>query len=189
MDIKGLIAVARGAAPADLLFRNARIVNTLTGEIEPGNVAVWKEWIAGVGDYSQARHSIDLKGKYLCPGLIDAHVHLESSYLHPAQYARAVVPRGTTALVTDLHEIANVAGLEGIRRFLAWTRRLPLDFFFMPPSCVPATDLETSGARLGPEQVRRVLGWKGVLGLGEMMNFPGVLTAHRDFLEQLTSAQ
>ena len=188
-ELKGLIAVARGAAPADLLFRNARIVNTLTGEIEPGNVAVWKEWIVGVGDYSQARHSIDLKGKYLCPGLIDAHVHLESSYLHPAQYARAVVPRGTTALVTDLHEIANVAGLEGIRRFLAWTRRLPLDFFFMAPSCVPATDLETSGARLGPEEVRRVLGWKGVLGLGEMMNFPGVLAAQGDVLEKLASGR
>ncbi len=187
--MRELIAVARGEAPADLVLKNAHIVNTFTGEIERANVAVHQDRIAGVGDYRQGKEVLDLEGAYLCPGLIDGHVHPESSYLHPAEYAMAVVPRGTTAVITDLHEIANVAGLEGLRFFLRWSKRLPLDLFLLAPSCVPATPLETAGARLGPQEIKRALGWKGVVGLGEVMDFPGVLAGDSQVLEKLSAAR
>jgi len=187
--MRDLIAVARGEAPADLVLKNAQIVNTFTGEVEKASVAVHQDRIAGVGDYRQGKEVLDLEGSYLCPGLIDGHVHPESSYLHPAEYARAVVPRGTTAIITDLHEIANVAGLEGLRFYLRWSKRLPLDLFLLAPSCVPATSLETAGASLGPQEIKRALGWKGVLGLGEMMNFPGVLAGDSQVLEKLSAAR
>ena len=115
MKLSRLIPVAKGESPADLILVNAKIINVFTGEIETGNVAVYGGYVAGVGDYRQARQVVDLKGKYLAPGLIDGHTHLESSMLDVAQYARAVVPRGTSAVITDLHEIANVCGLEGMR--------------------------------------------------------------------------
>ncbi|MBI2287695.1 MAG: adenine deaminase, partial [Chloroflexi bacterium] len=161
-----LISVAKGELPADLVLANARVVNVFTGEIEPGNVAISGGRIAGVGDYRQAKEVLDLGGRYLAPGLIDGHTHLESSMLDVAQYARAVVPRGTLAVVTDLHEIANVCGLEGMRYVLNSARRLPLELFLMAPSCVPATHLETSGASLEADDLRRVLRWKGCIGLG-----------------------
>ena len=175
MKLEKLISVAKGEAAADLLLTNARIVNTFTSEIEKGNVAIYQDKIAGIGDYQKAKQVIDLKGKYLAPGLIDGHVHIESSLLHPVEYARAVVPRGVSAIVTDLHEMANVAGLKGIRYLMESARKLPLDFHFMAPSCVPATHLETAGAELNSEELRTTLRWKNVIGLGEMMNFPGVL--------------
>ncbi|HLB27732.1 MAG TPA: adenine deaminase [Dehalococcoidales bacterium] len=170
-----LIQAARGDIPADSLLANARVVNVFSGEIEPGNVAICDGRIAGVGDYTKAKETIDLGGRYLAPGLIDGHTHLESSMLDVAQYARAVVPRGTTAVVTDLHELANVCGLAGLRYVMNDARRLPLDIFLMAPSCVPATHLETSGASLGADELRQVLKWKGCIGLGEVMDFPGVL--------------
>jgi adenine deaminase len=114
MDLKELISVARGEIPADLLLKNARIVNTFIGEIEQADVAIYGDRIAGVGDYVKAREIIDLQGKFLAPGLINGHTHIESSMLHPARYAEAVVPRGTLTVVTDLHEIANVCGSEGL---------------------------------------------------------------------------
>ncbi len=184
MALKELISVARGDTPADLLLKNARIVNTFTGEVEEGDVAIYQERIAGIGDY-QGSQVTDLKGSYLAPGLIDGHTHIESSMLHPAEYARAVVPRGTLALVTDLHEIANVAGLKGMRQIMAWARRLPLDIFFMMPSCVPATHLETSGASIEAEDILKGLSWEDVLGLGEMMNFPGVIGGEGKVLTKL----
>ncbi|MBI2850478.1 MAG: adenine deaminase [Chloroflexi bacterium] len=177
--------VARGNAPADLILANARIVNVFNGEIERGNVAIYGGRMAGVGDYRQAKEVIDLAGKYLAPGLIDGHTHLESSMLGVAQYARAVVPRGTTAVVTDLHEIANVCGLAGMKYVMDSARRLPLDVFLMAPSCVPATHLETSGASLGVEELRQVLKWRNCIGLGEMMNFPGVLSGAPDVLSKI----
>ena len=171
-----LISVAKGELPADLVLANAKVVNVFTGEIESGNVAICGDRIAGVGDYRQAKQVLDLGGKYLAPGLINGHTHLESSMLDVGQYARAVVPRGTLAVVTDLHEIANVCGLEGIRYVLNRARRLPLELFLMAPSCVPATThLETSGANLEVEDIRQVLRWKECIGLGEVMNFPGVI--------------
>ena len=138
-----LISVAKGETPADLLLRNARVVDTLSGGERQGNVAIYGGRIAGVGDYDRAKESIDLQGAYLAPGLINGHTHIESSMLHPVQYAQAVVPRGTLALVTDLHEIANVCGFEGIEFVRAWAEKLPLDILLMAPSCVPATALET----------------------------------------------
>lgn len=184
-----LISVAKGELPADLLLANARVINVFTSEIKPGNVAIFQGEIAGVGDYQQAKQVLDLGGKYLAPGLIDGHTHLESSMLDVAQYARAVVPRGTLAAVTDLHEIANVCGLEGMRYVMSCARRLPLELFLMAPSCVPATHLETSGASLDAQALRQVLRWKNCIGLGEVMNFPGVLNGDEGVLSKIALAR
>jgi len=187
--LEKLIAVAKGEAPADLLLTNARIVNTFTAEIEKGNVAISQGRIAGIGDYHEVRQTIDLKGKYLAPGLINGHIHIESSMLHIAEYARAVVPGGTFAIVTDLHEIANVSGLRGIRYLMDCARGLPLDCYFMAPSCVPATHLETAGAELGAKELHIALRWKNVIGLGELMNFPGVLMRDPEVLKKVKLAR
>ena len=189
MDLKTLISVARGETPADLLLKNARIVNTFTGEVEQGNVAIYGDRIAGVGDYTKAKELIDLQGNYLAPALIDGHTHVESSMLHPARYAQVVVPRGILTAVTDLHEIANVCGLEGIRFFTDWAKELPLDMLFMAPPCVPATSLETSGATLGSPEIKQLLASPSVIGLGEMMNFPGVIHADEEVLVKLALAK
>ncbi|OGO01673.1 MAG: adenine deaminase [Chloroflexi bacterium RBG_13_53_26] len=187
-NLKELISVARGQSPADLLLANARIINVFSGEIEQGNVAVYGGSIAGIGDYHQGRDILDLKGKYLAPGFIDGHTHVESSLLYITQYARAVVPHGTTAVVTDLHEVANVCGLEGARQILMACDDLPLDVFFMVPSCVPATHLETAGAEITADSVQAALNWKHALGLGEMMNFPGVINCDPEVLLKLAFA-
>ncbi|MDZ4247227.1 MAG: amidohydrolase family protein, partial [Dehalococcoidia bacterium] len=184
-DLAKLIAVARGHLRADLLFTNARVVNVFNGEIENTNVAVFDGKIAGLGDYKLGKQIYDLNGEYVIPGFIDGHTHLESSMLHIAEYARAVVPHGTTGVVTDLHEIANVTGLAGMKYMMEWGRRLPLSFYFMVPSCVPATDLETAGASLEVAEVKKALEWKGVLGLGEMMNFSGVISGFPDVLDKI----
>jgi adenine deaminase len=184
-----LIRIAKGELPADLLLANAQVINVFTGKIEPGNVAICGDKIAGVGDYHKAKEVVDVGDRYIAPGLINGHIHPESSMLDIAQYARAVVPRGTTALVTDLHEIANVCGMAGIRYILNRARRLPLDLFLMAPSCVPATDRETSGASLGPEEIARILRFKECLGLGEVMNFPGVIGGDKAVLKKIGLAQ
>ncbi len=181
--------MARGEAPADLVLKNARIINTFVGEIEQGNVAIYGDRIAGIGDYDEAKEIIDLQGNYLAPGLIDGHTHIESSMLHPARYAQAVVPRGTLTVVTDLHEIANVCGLKGIKFIMDWAQKLPLDMLFMAPSCVPATTLETSGAQIGTEEVKGLLTSPNVIGLGEVMNFPGVLSGDEKVLNKIIASQ
>ena len=183
-----LIKVAKGESAADLVLANTKVINVFTGEIETGNVAIYDGMIAGVGDYHQAKQMIDLEGKYLAPGLINGHSHIESSMLDIGQYARAVVPRGTLAVVSDLHEIANVSGLDGIRDILAAARRLPLELFLMAPSCVPATHLETSGASLDREALRQLLRWRGVVGLGEVMNYPGVISGNEHLLDKIALA-
>jgi adenine deaminase len=152
-------------------------------------VAICGDKIAGVGDYGKAREVVDVGGRYIAPGLINGHIHPESSMLDISQYARAVVPHGTTALVTDLHEIANVSGLAGIRYILNRARRLPLDLFLMAPSCVPATDRETSGASLGPDEIGQLLKLKECLGLGEVMNFPGVIGGDKAVLKKIGLAE
>lgn len=187
--LAGLISVAKGDSPAELVLANARVVNVFTGELETGNVAIYNGRIAGVGDYHQARQVIDLGGRYLAPGLINGHTHIESSMLDIGQYARAVVARGTLAVVTDLHELTNVCGIDAISYILNSARRLPLELFLMAPSCVPATHLETSGACLEADKLKRVLGWRGVVGLGEMMNFPGVIGAADNVLNKLSLAK
>jgi adenine deaminase len=189
MNLKKLISVARGETPADLLLKNCRIVNTFVGEIEQANVAIYGDRIAGVGDYGDAREIIDLQGRFLAPGLINGHTHIESSMLHPARYAQAVVPRGTLAVVTDLHEIANVCGPAGIRFVMDWARKLPLDMLFMAPSCVPATHLETSGAQITSTEVKKILASPMVIGLGEMMNFHGVVSGDDEVLNKIGASQ
>jgi len=189
MNLAKLISVARGERPADLLLKNARIINTFVGEIERGNVAICDDEIAGIGDYAKAEEIIDLQGSYLAPGLINGHTHIESSMLHPAQYARAVVPRGTLAVVTDLHEIANVCGLEGIKFVMDLAQKLPLNMLFMAPSCVPATPLETSGAQISAQEIRKLLAYPNVIGLGEMMNFPGVVNCNKQVLAKITASK
>ncbi len=189
MNLRELISVARGETAADFLIRNARIINTFTGEIEQADVAIYGGRIAGIGDYGKAKEIIDLQGGFLAPGLINGHTHVESSMLHPARYAQAVVPRGTLATVTDLHEIANVCGLEGIRFVMNWARRLPLDVIFMAPSCVPTTHLETSGAQIGLEETRKLLAHHNVTGLGEMMNFPAVVRGDQAVLKKIGASK
>jgi adenine deaminase len=185
VSLEELIAVARGDAPGDLLLTNARIVNVFTSEIEEGDVVLFDGRIAGVGQGYDARRVVDLGGAYLLPGFINGHTHIESSMLSIGQYARAVVARGTTSVVTDLHELANVAGLWALRRLLRDAARLPLDVFLMVPSCVPATGLETAGASLGPKDIARALRWPNTLGLGELMNFPGVLAGDAHCLDKV----
>ena len=189
MSLKELISVARGEIPADLLLKNARIVNTFTGEIEQADVAIHGDRIAGVGDYGKAKEIIDLQGRFLAPGLINGHTHIESSMLHPARYAQAVVPRGTLTVVTDLHEIANVCGPEGIKFVTDLARKLPLDMLFMAPSCVPATHLETSGARISSKEVKKILAHPNIIGLGEMMNFPGVVSGDEEVLKKISASK
>jgi len=189
MSLKELISVARGETPADLLLKNARIVNTFIGEIEQADVAIYGDRIAGVGNYGKAKEIIDLQGKFLAPGLINGHTHIESSMLHPARYAEAVVPRGTLAVVTDLHEIANVCGPEGIKFVTDLAQKLPLDMLFMAPSCVPATHLETSGAKISSKEVKKILAHPKIIGLGEMMNFPGVVSGDEEVLKKISASK
>ncbi len=189
MNLAELISVARGDSLPDLLLKNAHIINTFIGEIEQGNVAIYDGKIAGIGDYTDAKEIIDLEGKYLSPGLIDGHIHIESSMLHPARYAQAVIPRGILASVTDLHELANVCGIQGIKFVTEWAQNLPMDIFFMAPSCVPSTSLETSGARISVAEIKQILTLQNVIGLGEMMNFPGVINGDNEILCKISAAQ
>jgi adenine deaminase len=183
-----LMSVAKGETPADLLLANARIVNVFTGEIENGDIAICGDRIAGIGDY-KAKEVVDVGGRHVAPGLINGHIHPESSMLDIGQYARAVVPHGTTTLITDLHEMANVSGVAGIKYILNRARQLPFNLFLMAPSCVPATNLETSGATLGLKEIGRILRWKECLGLGEVMNFPGVISGDEVVLKKIELAR
>lgn len=167
--------ISRGDAPADVAFRNGRIVNVFTGELEETDVAVAQGRIAGLGPGYEARKEVDLEGRFLLPGFIDAHVHVESSLATPPEFARAVLPRGTTTVVSDPHEIANVHGLEGIRYMLQASEGLPLSVFVMASSCVPATPMGTAGAELDAGALTTLLEHPRVLGLAEVMNFPGVI--------------
>ena len=183
-----LLAVARGVEPADLLLTNLRLVNVFSGEIYPAEVAIVGDRIAAVttdpGRY-QAKARLDLGGEYLAPGLIDAHVHMESSLLSPGEFAGAVLPHGTTAVVSDPHEIANVHGLDGIRYMLDASEGLALRVFVMLSSCVPATDMETAGAALDAARLESLLGQPRVLGIAEVMNYPGVVSGSADMLEKI----
>src|SRR2546421_6293465 len=170
-----LLAVARGDVPADLVLTNGRIVNVFSGEIEAGDVAIVGDRIAAVGEDYRGKEEVDLRGAFAAPGLIDAHVHIESSLCLPAQFAAAVVPRGVTTVVADPHEIANVAGAAGVRFMFDASRGLPLRVILMAPSCVPATDMATAGATLTAEDLAELLREGVVHGLAEVMNFPGVI--------------
>jgi adenine deaminase len=172
-NVQDKLAIARGEKPAELLFKNARLINVLSGEIHPADVAVEDGRVVGFGDYA-AKTVVDLKGAYLAPSLIDGHFHVESSLLTAPEFARAVVPHGTGAVVIDPHEYANVLGLDGIRYVLESTKNLAVDFFIMLPSCVPATHLETAGARLTADDLKLMISDERIAGVAELMNYPGV---------------
>jgi adenine deaminase len=185
MELAQLIKLARGNEPAEILLKNARVVNVYTGEIYPADIALAHSRIVGVGSGYTADQVIDVGGRYVCPGFIDAHVHIESAMVPPYEFARAVVARGTTTVIIDPHEIANVLGLDGIRFMFDSAKYNPLSVFVMMPSCVPSTDMETAGAYLRWYDISPHLSDHWVLGLGEMMNFPGVVHGDEEVLNKL----
>ena len=188
MDLKSLIRHARGDEPADLVLRNGRVVNVLSGEVLAADVALAGDFIVGLGNYP-ATQEIDLDGAFVAPGFIDAHVHIESAMVPPAEFARAVVPRGTTTVVTDPHEIANVIGLDGIRFMFESAKYGPLSMYVMASSCVPATGMATSGAALHGYDLFPLKSDPWVLGLAEVMNFPGVVKGDTAVLEKIGAFQ
>lgn len=175
MPLPELIAVARGDLPADLVLRNTRFVNVFSAAIESADLAIYEGRFAGIGSGYSGKQEIDLQGAFVAPGLIDAHVHIESSLCTPPGFAAAVLPHGVTTVVTDPHEVANVAGLAGIRFMIEAARGLPLSVRVMASSCVPATHMETSGASLDAEALAQLLELPEIIGLAEVMNFPGVV--------------
>jgi adenine deaminase len=187
-ELKERIDVARGKKEADLVLRGGRLINVFSGEVYKADVAVYMGRIAGVGEY-RGKRVVDVSPGYLLPGLIDSHVHIESSQLTPSEFARAAVIHGTTTVISDPHEIANVLGLRGIRYFLRASADLPVDFFFLLPSCVPATPLETSGTRLSASDLVPLMNHKRVIGLAEMMNYHGVLSGDREALRKIGAFQ
>jgi len=184
-SLSDLLAVARGDAPADLLLRNGRVINVFSGRIEDVDLAVFDGVIAGLGPGYRARQMVDLRSAFVAPGLIDAHVHIESSLCTPPQFAAAVLPCGVTCAVTDPHEIANVAGVAGLRYMADSARDLPLHVVMMASSCVPATHMETSGATLDAAELAALLQADAVHGLAEVMNFPGVVQGDPAVLAKL----
>jgi adenine deaminase len=166
------------------VLRNARIINVFSGDIHSGDVAVAFGTVVGIGDY-EGRETVDLHGAFLAPGFVEGHIHIESSMLTPPEFARAVIPHGTTTVIADPHELANVLGLEGINFMIAQSENLPLSLFFMIPSCVPSSPLETSGAVLTAREIHYFVNEANVLGLGEVMNYPGVLAGDAALIEKL----
>lgn len=185
MSLVDRLAAARGHSPADLILRNARLINVWSGEIESTDIVVFDGRVVALAAGYEAREVIDLGGRYVCPGFIDAHVHIESSLCTPPEFARAVVPHGVTSVVTDPHEIANVLGIDGIRFMLERAKDGPLNVFVMASSCVPATHMETSGANLEAEDLQPLLQNEWVLGLAEVMNYPGVVFGDEGMIDKL----
>ncbi|MFO7952991.1 MAG: adenine deaminase [Bacillota bacterium] len=188
--IKRRLAVARGEEPAALLLKNAKVVNVFSGEIIKGNVAIDEGFIAAVGEqYTEGKETIDLKGKYIAPGLIDAHLHVESTLLLPPELGRVIAAHGTTAVINDPHEIANVLGADGVKLMLEASEEAPCDFFATVPSSVPSTDMETAGGEINSAMVKELLAHPRVVGLGEMMNYPGVTGGDEEALKKIVAAE
>lgn len=185
--LKKIIQVSKGSIPADLVIRNAQIVDVLSGEITSGDIAINGKYIAGVGSY-EGKKIVDADGLYATSGLIDSHVHVESSLSIPTAFAKMVIPHGTTTVIADPHEIANVRGIAGVKFMIESAKSTPLRFHFMIPSCVPATEFEDAGAILDYKEIASIIGSSDIFGLGEMMNFPGVLNSSDDTLEKLALA-
>ncbi|HEY1629053.1 MAG TPA: adenine deaminase [Tepidisphaeraceae bacterium] len=186
-DLPHLLSVARGQTPADCILGGGRIVNVLSGEIERADIAIADGIIAGIGPGYQAARRVDLKNSFVAPGLIDAHVHIESSLCVPSQFAAALIPRGVTGVVADPHEIANVLGAAGVRFMADASRNLPLEVTIMAPSCVPATNLASAGGEITAADVRELRGSGIAHGLAEMMNFPGLLAGDAQVLQKLSA--
>ena len=177
-----LIRVARGEEPADLALAGAQVVNVLSGEIYQADVAIHQGWVVGLGDRYEARERLDLRGLILAPGFIESHIHIESTMLSVPEFARAVLAHGTTTAIVDPHELANVLGAKGVRMVLRWARQVPLEIHVQLPSCVPASSFESAGAVLDAAALRELVDEPGVLGLGELMNFPGAVAGDPDLL-------
>ncbi len=187
-EIKQKIDLAYGRIKPELVLKNARIVNVFSHEIVEGDIAIDQGKIVGIGSYV-GKKEVDLEGRFVAPGLIDGHVHIESSMVSPTQFARAVVPRGTTTIIADPHEIANIKGIEGIKYMLDSSEDLPLNAYFMLPSCVPATYFETSGARLLAEDLAELIEHERVLGLGELMSYPSVISGDEEIVDKIKLAR
>ena len=183
-----IIAVAAGREKADLVLKNAKYLNVFSNEFLCGDIAVANGLIAGVGKYD-GKTEIDVSGKLVLPGFIDAHIHLESSMVTPAEFAKAVVAHGTTTVITDPHEIANVMGIDGVEYMIQTSQNLPIDVHFMMPSCVPATEIDESGAELDCKDIDLYLDNKKVLGLAEMMNYVGVINGDKNVLSKIVTSQ
>lgn len=183
-----LIAVAAGREKADLVLKNAKYLNVFSNEFLCGDIAVSNGLIAGVGKYD-GKTEIDVSGKLVLPGFIDAHIHLESSMVTPAEFAKAVVAHGTTTVITDPHEITNVMGIDGVEYMIQASQNLPIDVHFMMPSCVPATEIDESGAELDCKDIDLYLDNKKVLGLAEMMNYVGVINGDKNVLSKIVTSQ
>ncbi|GAB6143110.1 adenine deaminase [Desulfocicer niacini] len=187
MDIKSKIAAAAGREMADILFVNGNIINVFTGEILQESVAIKAGHICGFGEY-ESRETVDLKGAYMAPGFMDSHVHIESAMVTPDAFGRAVVPRGTTTVIADPHEIANVLGLTGITYMIQSARSQPMNILFALPSCVPATAMETAGATLTATDLEPLFSHPSVCALAEMMNYPGVIFQDPGVMDKLNVA-
>ncbi len=187
--LKKRIKCAKGEEKADLVLKNATIVNVFTGKLQKKDIAICDGIIAGVGNGYRGKVEEDLSGFYVIPGLIDAHMHIESSMLTPLELSNVLVHHGTTCVIADPHEIANVMGAEGIRFMIDNAKEAILDYFFMLPSCVPATHLETSGAYLGWVELVDLAKYPRILGLAEMMNYPGVLNRDIEVLKKIEAFQ
>ena len=183
-----IIAVAAGREKADLVLKNAKYLNVFSNEFLCGDIAVANGLIAGVGKYD-GKTEIDVSGKLVLPGFIDAHIHLESSMVTPAEFAKTVVAHGTTTVITDPHEITNVMGIDGVEYMIQASQNLPIDVHFMMPSCVPATEIDESGAELDCKDIDLYLDNKKVLGLAEMMNYVGVINGDKNVLSKIVTSQ
>lgn len=183
------VAVSDGREKADLVIKNGRIVNVFSGEIMEGDIAIKNGYIAGIGDFSEAEQIMDAAGEFIVPGFIDAHVHVESAMVTPAEFARVLLPNGVTTIVTDPHEIANVAGEKGIEFMLEDAKGAPLDMFVMLPSSVPATEGEHNGETLHAEKLHPLYKHEKVIGLAEVMDFPSVAKGSSDILTKIIDAK
>ena len=191
LDLKHKINLAKGQEKVDLLIKNAKIVNVFSGEIHQADVAIADGIFVGFGGEGEEEYNTknlyDARGRYMCPGLIDGHIHIESTFLSPREFCNVVAPHGTSAVICDPHEIANVLGLKGIDYILQSSLGLPVKFYFMMPSCVPATHMETSGAAILDKDIREYMDRypELVIGLAEMMNYPGVIHEDKEILSKL----
>ena len=184
-NLKKRILAAKGEIPSDLVLKGGNVVNVFSSTIQKADVAICDGVIAGIGPEYHGKKEVDVEGRWLAPGLIDGHIHVESSMLAPSELARALLMHGTTAIVSDPHEIANVHGIDGIRFMIGDSNAIPFDIYFMAPSCVPATHLETAGARLMAEDLAVLKDEPRILGLAEVMNFPGVISGDEQVLEKI----
>ena len=187
-SLKKLINVAAGRVPADVVIKNCKVVNVFSGEIEEGNIAICDGQIAGIGEY-EGLEVIDAEGRYAAPGFIDSHIHIESSYVSPEELGRLLVPHGGTTIMADPHEIANVCGEAGLTYMIEAGKRTALDIKYELPSCVPATPFENAGAVLGAREIEKLIPDNDFIGLGEFMNFPGVIYTDEDVMDKIVAAK